>query len=94
MVILIRLNALRFTGSVVYFTLETFGLIFKGKIRFRTIIREMYELGVQAFPIISDGKVAGIVGLFNSQIFGEDAEIIAETCRVAGFIIRIMSKDS
>ena len=42
-----------------------------------------------AFPVIADGKVTGILGLFNSQIFDEDAEIIAEICRIVGFVLRI-----
>jgi diguanylate cyclase (GGDEF)-like protein len=42
------------------------------------------------FPIISDGKVTGILGLFNSPICEEDAEIIAEICRITGFILKII----
>ncbi len=45
-------------------------------------------LSINAFPIVADGKVAGIVGLFNSHIYEEDAGIIAEICRVVGFILK------
>ena len=47
-------------------------------------------MSFHAFPIIADDKVSGILGLFNSQIFEEDAEIIAEICRIVGFVLRII----
>jgi diguanylate cyclase (GGDEF)-like protein len=44
-----------------------------------------------AFPILSNGTVTGILGLFNSHIGEEDAETIAEVCRIAGFILKIIA---
>ncbi|MEW6214648.1 MAG: sensor domain-containing diguanylate cyclase [Nitrospirota bacterium] len=43
-----------------------------------------------AFPIISKDKVSGLLGIFNSDIPQEDAEIISELCRVTGFIFRLI----
>ncbi len=47
-------------------------------------------LSLYSFPIISDDRVAGILNLVNSPVTKEDAEIISEICRVAGFILRVM----
>ncbi|MFC1704432.1 MlaE family ABC transporter permease [Candidatus Omnitrophota bacterium] len=49
---------LRFTGQIFFFTIEAFTLIVKGKIRWRDTIRQIYEIGVEAFPIISIASLA------------------------------------
>lgn len=47
-------------------------------------------LSLYSFPIISDGRVAGILNIINSPVTKEDEEIILEICNVAGFILRII----
>lgn len=49
---------LRMSGQIILFFLETFGLIARGKIRPRQIIKQVYELGVEAFAIISVASLA------------------------------------
>jgi len=44
---------------------------------------------VRAFPIISDERVVGILILFNPGILQEDADIIAEICRLSGFFFKL-----
>ncbi len=51
-------HLLNITGKIFYFSLETFILLLKGKIRFRSTVRQIYELGVEAFPIISIASFA------------------------------------
>ncbi|MFC1593776.1 MlaE family ABC transporter permease [Candidatus Omnitrophota bacterium] len=46
------------TGQICFFSLDTFSLIFRGKIRIRDTVRQMYEVGVEAFPIISIASLA------------------------------------
>lgn len=45
---------------------------------------------IYAFPIVSKDKVAGLLGIFNSNIPQEDADIISELCRMTGFIFRLI----
>jgi len=42
-----------------------------------------------AFPIISEGKVTGILSIFNSILSQEDADIIFETCKMISSLLRI-----
>ncbi len=44
---------------------------------------------IYAFPIISGDKITGLLGIFNSNITQEDADIISDLCRLAGFIFRL-----
>ncbi|MFH1202473.1 MAG: ABC transporter permease [Candidatus Omnitrophota bacterium] len=44
---------LRITGQIFIFFIETFSLLLRGKIRMKELARQVYELGVEAFPIIS-----------------------------------------
>lgn len=43
-----------------------------------------------AFPIISENNVAGILGIFNTEILQEDADIISEICKMTGCIFKII----
>ena len=45
---------------------------------------------VYAFPIMTKDKVVRLLGIFNSHIPPEDAEIILEVCKVVGFILRLV----
>jgi diguanylate cyclase (GGDEF)-like protein len=45
---------------------------------------------IHLFPVISENQVTGILCILNSLLSREDAEIISEMCRIAGFIVRIM----
>ncbi len=47
-----------------------------------------------AFPVISENNVAGILGIFNTEILQEDAEIISEICKITGFIFKIIGLQS
>jgi diguanylate cyclase (GGDEF)-like protein len=51
---------------------------------FSEVINSMY-----VFPIISENKVVGILTVFNTQIDQDDADIISEICRIAGFMFRL-----
>ncbi|MEW6052220.1 MAG: diguanylate cyclase [Nitrospirota bacterium] len=42
-----------------------------------------------AFPIISDDSVTGLLGILNSDISQEDADILLVICRVAGFVLSL-----
>jgi diguanylate cyclase (GGDEF)-like protein len=44
---------------------------------------------INIFPLIWGGKVSGLLNVFNANINEEDAKIIAELCKIAGFIIRL-----
>ena len=44
---------------------------------------------INIFPLIWDGKVSGLLSVLNTNINQEDAKIISELCKIAGFIIRI-----
>lgn len=43
-----------------------------------------------AFPIIIEDRVAGIIGVFNSSISQEDADILSELCKITGFILSLI----
>jgi len=51
-------------------------------------------VSLHAFPIISDGCIAGILNIINSPVTREDAEIILEICGIAGFVLRITRMQS
>jgi len=44
---------------------------------------------VYVFPILAKDKVARLLGIFNSHISQDDLDIIAELCKVVGFIVRL-----
>jgi phospholipid/cholesterol/gamma-HCH transport system permease protein len=44
---------LRIAGEILFFFIETFSLILRGRIRFREVLRQIYDLGFAAFSIIS-----------------------------------------
>lgn len=45
---------------------------------------------IHAFPIMAKDKVVRLLGIFNSPISQEDADIISELCRVVAFILRLI----
>jgi len=45
---------------------------------------------IYIFPIVSKNKVMRLLGIFNSYIPQEDADIIPELCRIIGFILRLI----
>ena len=45
---------------------------------------------IYAFPIILKDHVARLLGIFNSPISQEDADIISELCKVVGFILGLI----
>ncbi|MDP2754532.1 MAG: diguanylate cyclase [Nitrospirota bacterium] len=45
---------------------------------------------IYAFPIISGDKITGLLGIFNSNIAQEDADIISDLCKITGFIFRLV----
>lgn len=47
---------------------------------------------LHAFPIISEDSVIGLLGIFNSDISQEDADILMEICRIIGFIIGLTER--
>ncbi len=47
---------------------------------------------LHAFPIISEDSVIGLLGIFNSDISQEDADILLEICRIIGFIIGLTER--
>ncbi len=58
---------------------------------------EIFRLGfsdnvrsVYAFPIISEDRVVGILNIFNTEVLQEDANIIFEICKVAGYVFRLI----
>jgi diguanylate cyclase (GGDEF)-like protein len=60
-------------------------------------VMELLRLGfsdevtsIYAFPIISGDKITGLLGIFNSNITQEDADIISDLCKIAGFIFRLV----
>jgi diguanylate cyclase (GGDEF)-like protein len=40
------------------------------------------------FPVISDGRVTGLLNIVNTELCQEDADIIMEMCRIAGNVFR------
>jgi len=52
------INFLRIGGEIFFFMLETFSLFLRGKIRLREMFKQIYELGLEAFPIISIASLA------------------------------------
>ncbi len=59
--------------------------------------REILQLGlpdnvssIHVFPIIIRDKAVRLLGIFNSHISQEDADIISELCKVIGFILRLV----
>lgn len=49
-------------------------------------------ISLHAFPIISEDTVIGLLGIFNSDISQEDADILLEICRIIGFIIGLTER--
>ncbi|MEW6571257.1 MAG: diguanylate cyclase [Nitrospirota bacterium] len=47
-------------------------------------------LSFHLFPIVSADRVAGFLGIFNTEIPHEDALIINEICKITGFILRLI----
>jgi diguanylate cyclase (GGDEF)-like protein len=45
---------------------------------------------IHAFPIMAKDKVVRLLGIFNSPISQEDADIISELCKVVAFILRLI----
>lgn len=45
---------------------------------------------IYAFPMIAEDKVVGILSVFNSEIDQENADIIFDMCKIAGFIFKII----
>jgi diguanylate cyclase (GGDEF)-like protein len=45
---------------------------------------------IHMFPILSEDNVSAILNIFNTDIQKEDAGVISEICRVAGFVVRVM----
>ncbi len=44
---------------------------------------------VYAFPIMTEDKVVRLLGVFNSPMSQDDVDLIAELCKVVGFILRL-----
>lgn len=45
---------------------------------------------IYAFPIISGDKITGLLGIFNSNITQEDADIVSDLCKLTGCIFRLV----
>lgn len=44
---------------------------------------------VHVFPIVTEDKVARLLGVFNSHLSQDDADIIGELCKIVSFILRL-----
>jgi len=44
---------------------------------------------IHMFPVLSEDRVSALLSIFNTDIQEEDAGIISEICRIAGFIVRV-----
>ena len=45
---------------------------------------------IYVFPIMTTDKAVRLLGIFNSHISQEDADIISELCKIIGFILRLV----
>ena len=45
---------------------------------------------IHMFPILSEDNVSAILNIFNTDIQQEDAGVISEICRMAGFVVRVI----
>jgi hypothetical protein len=45
---------------------------------------------IYLFPIVLKNRVIGLLGIFNSTITQEDADVIFDLCRIIGFIFRLL----
>ena len=45
---------------------------------------------IYLFPIVLKNRVIGLIGIFNSPITQEDADVIFDLCRIIGFIFRLL----
>ncbi len=49
---------LKICGQILFFSLEIFSLVLKGRVRIKETVRQIYELGVEAFSILSIAALA------------------------------------
>jgi len=45
---------------------------------------------IYLFPIVLKNRVIGLIGIFNSPITQEDADVIFDLCRIIGFVFRLL----
>jgi len=70
----------RIAGEILFFSLETFSLFLRGKIRFKELFRQIYELGLGAFPIIF------ITSLATGMVLAVQAAVILSRFGARGYI--------
>jgi len=91
----------RLKGQLQERSLKVTGLLYeiieKQKPIYSEAVIDLLRLGlpdeittIYAFPIILKDQVARLLGIFNSHISQEDADIISELCKVVGFILRLI----
>lgn len=61
------------------------------------VMMEILKLGlsdevtsIYLFPIVLKNRVIGLLGIFNSPITQEDADVIFDLCRIIGFVFRLL----
>lgn len=80
-------------GEAIFFLKDVLALIFRGQVRFKDVLAQMYELGVRSIVIVmltsmASGMVLGLQGFITLQRFGAK-ELIA--CLVALSLVRELS---
>ena len=74
----------KISGEILFFTLETFNLFLRGKIRLKELFRQIYELGLEALPIIS------IASLATGMVLAVQAAVILSRFGARGYISRFV----
>ena len=75
----------RIAGQISVFFIETFRLILRGKVRIKELTKQVYELGVEAFPIIS------LTALATGMVLAVQAAVILTRFGARQYISRLVA---